>query len=895
MARVHFQFVWTIAVLAGFLRAAEPARDSPPTAAAMPGDDQAARAVRDLGDPSFAVRQQATEFLWRLGPVAEPALLQAFASDDPEVRVRARAILDRFRYGLFANTDPASAALINRFRAGDAGVQREVMVQLVKRGALKSILALAAAERNAELRSEWETHADDVLLAVVPPLLARGETRQAEELLRAGAQTADGMRHWSAYLSLAGKLDDEISRGSADGSDSKESLQRRTFQLRAHGDLDEASETAAQVSSELLGELLYEGRNWPVLARLHDERILRERLGADLEALGYAAAYHRLAGNQREFAKTISSIRDFAKRQEGHGWYAAEALLVNGQVDDALELMVPDNRAAAFQVRCVQQRYREAFELAGVPYPHGLTPSWFEQVVQRAEMPSRDSDERFRLAIYAARLLRDLGQPDAAANALEMMAAGTLSDRDGRRIRSIVEAECKLGLTAAALQHAAVSLAKDTHPYALSLLLPEEPAAARHWWDYFRQHAPELEIEERLRRVWGLLGPDEADRLGDRAADELIASAREKAQAYDSETRQMWLETLARTCLHLGKRPTARGFYEAAAATSVDAALKVGDLWSEDQRWEQAAEWYEKACQLQPQNALALYLRGQALVRAGRPAEGQTFMARAKLLPLAGRSRHDLAAGMETHGFVEDAAEQWQLILRTGPFRQWQVFDAAKRTGNAVCATDPLTAAACWESMLLSCLSRRMAFIEIGGYIQIPFVIHKARARGLLAIGRNPDALQEIRLCQRYHPGDPSLAEDLVPVLETAGLPAEAEELFQSTFTHLHEICHDFPLSALHHNNLAWMAARCNRQLDEALRLARRAVELNPSSAAYLDTLAEVSYRLGQVEDAIGYEQRCVELEPDSPHYAAQLNRFRAAGDPRKTQAGRAAERNREG
>ena len=452
-----------------------------------------------------------------------------------------------------------------------------------------------------------------------------------------------------------------------------------------------------------------------------------------------------------------------------------------------------------------------------------------------------------------------------------------MQDRDGRRIRQVLDAECRLKLTESAAKHAAVSLAKDTHPYALSVLLPEDPGVARLWWDYFRQHAAHLKLEERMRQIGGMLKSDLFDRLSDRAAKELIASADEKSQAYEQDARQMWLEALGRTCLQLGYRREARQYYEAAAISSADSALKVGDLWFDDQQWQKAAQWYEKAWQMQPQNALPLYLQGQSQVRAGRESEGRTLIARAKLIPLAGRSRHDLAAGMETRGYAEDAAEQWKLILRTGPFRQWQIHDAAKRNGNIVCSTDPLTAAACWESMLLSCLSRRMAFIEIQGYIQIPFVIHKARARGLLQIGRAPEAVEEIQFSQRYSPGNTSLAEDLLPALEAAGLYAQADELFNTTFTHLREICHDFPQSARHHNNLAWMSARCNRQLEEALLLSRRAVELEPASAAYIDTLAEVSFRLGKIEDAVSHEQRCLEIEPDNAQYQEQLSRFRKA------------------
>ena len=35
------------------------------------------------------------------------------------------------------------------------------------------------------------------------------------------------------------------------------------------------------------------------------------------------------------------------------------------------------------------------------------------------------------------------------------------------------------------------------------------PGVARLWWDYFRQHAPHLDLEERLRQIRGLLRSDQ--------------------------------------------------------------------------------------------------------------------------------------------------------------------------------------------------------------------------------------------------------------------------------------------------------------------------------------------------------------------------------------------------
>jgi tetratricopeptide (TPR) repeat protein len=76
-------------------------------------------------------------------------------------------------------------------------------------------------------------------------------------------------------------------------------------------------------------------------------------------------------------------------------------------------------------------------------------------------------------------------------------------------------------------------------------------------------------------------------------------------------------------------------------------------------------------------------------------------------------------------------------------------------------------------------------------------------------------------------------------------------------------------------NNLAWLLARSGMAPEEALPLARRAVELAPDVAGYLDTLAEAQFRLGMVEDAIRTETRALELRPDDAFLKEQLERFR--------------------
>lgn len=92
-------------------------------------------------------------------------------------------------------------------------------------------------------------------------------------------------------------------------------------------------------------------------------------------------------------------------------------------------------------------------------------------------------------------------------------------------------------------------------------------------------------------------------------------------------------------------------------------------------------------------------------------------------------------------------------------------------------------------------------------------------------------------------------------------------------------------------NNLAWSMAEEGIRLDEALELAARAVKLDPDNPVFLDTYAEVNFRLGRPARAAAVIRRALEAEPvDGEHRAyleQQLARFtdaasRPTDQPRK-------------
>src|SRR5262245_11284796 len=100
-----------------------------------PEKDLIARAIDDLGAPSFESRQAATDLLWKAGAAAEPALQEAAKSTDPEVRTRAIALLARLRLGIRPETPPEVAALIDQFRYAESmPLRRQALAELQAKG-----------------------------------------------------------------------------------------------------------------------------------------------------------------------------------------------------------------------------------------------------------------------------------------------------------------------------------------------------------------------------------------------------------------------------------------------------------------------------------------------------------------------------------------------------------------------------------------------------------------------------------------------------------------------------------------------------------------------------------------------------------------------------------------
>ena len=114
-------------------------------------------------------------------------------------------------------------------------------------------------------------------------------------------------------------------------------------------------------------------------------------------------------------------------------------------------------------------------------------------------------------------------------------------------------------------------------------------------------------------------------------------------------------------------------------------------------------------------------------------------------------------------------------------------------------------------------------------------------------------------------------------LLRKRGAAAEADTLVEAAVKHYRERITEQPDEANAYNNLAWLLANTDRQLDEARRLSQKSLALAPDSAAYLDTLAEIHLRLGQPARAVEFEREAIALEPESLDLVERMKRFEEA------------------
>ncbi|HEV8379345.1 MAG TPA: hypothetical protein VGP99_10885 [Tepidisphaeraceae bacterium] len=814
-----------------------------------------ADAIAHLGDLDPAVRDKASKTLWQMGRDAEPAILEALKSDDPEVVARCREILIDFKYGIYPDTPQDIVAFVRAYRSGNPVQKRAAVQGLTRIGprAYPAAVRLARAEESYALRSQVFHELAQMGARGAIGFLSEGDFQSAEQCLEVGL--SDGLdrqtRSYITFLLLRGKADPKIAslRSEMELGDGISGAARLlAYLLRAKGDLSGARQAAEQSHDDrLLEGILLEQGDWKMLAGRHAKDGEEDK---NIEKLAFRAAYQRLAGHSQAAAATLDLIAKIPPRND-NPWPAAKALLLNDRPKEAIELLLNANQtSSALELLLAQQRYAEALELAAAA--------------------------RETKAIHLARIARTLhhlGEKERSAAALR--AAIELAPKGGMPAWvAVVDAEIRTGQRPNALTHAATALTQMNDPSSglFEKLFPKSASDAEALWPILRAQYSSEKPTEVMSRLDDLV----ADKW---PRDQLIKLTRDICEGkIDASDRPRLLRAAVNVLQKAGLNDESEACSLALSEISNDQRDLVALAGSAvvKKEWNAAAELSIRAMEKDRSRAAPRYFRGYCLLQLGREKEGRELMDIALLLPLADDSdRYEFSEQLQKAGLADVAREQQEMILHTGDFAGWEMGNITRIMAHRASQQgDDLAAANLWERSTLPCLRDNTSFVDLAAYLGVPHLIHRTRARGLLKVGRIDDALAELRLCEEYLPGDINLAIDMAPALREANREKDLLDLVERTLQRQQSILATYPKAALIHNSAAWMLARCRLKLDIALAHAQKAVELEPQSAPILDTLAEIYFQLGQKDKAAAAIRTCIDLEPTVDRHKVQLKRF---------------------
>ena len=770
---------------------------------------------------------------------------------------------------------------------------RPLWQALISSGQVDVVWSLLALEPDDHKRRELTHRILTAPTGLVPHLILQGKLSEAAELLEENAVDDVGRLQLAAFLQLTGGATDRLSRAETD-----DELRLQTYLLRVGGDLESALLAAEKTNDTgLISAILVELHRWRDAAKLQQKDACPPPIPfpansrnstthpqhARAEQLSLLAAYHRLAGNQDGFQATLSELQQLAESEAADSdvrWFCVEALMINRQTErgmQMLESLFPERAANLYITR---RQFDKAFEL--FHWREEVSRVWFDS------LPGNSILDKFGNAITVATTLDRLGHREQAAEIVEMLQSiaaeqplGNSTSSPGRQcwVRLSV-AFVRLGRLEDAWRAAAKSqFNADSTPGTISPLYGRRAREAYGLFRLFRTVYPDDSATAALSRLHHVMHPSAEP--SKEQLQSLVDDLGKLSTGTSAAQRASFHAAVGDICRGRGKLKLALPCYESAYrlddtlnSNTTHVAYCYADVLYETQQFERAAAIYETTWQRDHEQLLALYLSGTALLQTDDgKQEGERRRQLAHQMALESNARRQLASGLAERGFHDEARQQYESILRMAAPGHWEWNDAAQHLGDYLIAVD-LPAAILWrEHALLDDLRTNFYLRNDNDLLTLPNSVAVLDAQAAIAAGDFEQVQAVVTAALESLPANVVLAEELVPLLDAAQQAAAANALFDSVYTYHSKLLKQHPDSAMLHNDIAWLAARCDRRLDASLAHAEFAVSNFPHNASYQDTLAEVHHKLGNREKALEHSRRAIQLDPRNPTLQANHQR----------------------
>ncbi len=836
--------------------------------------------VRRLSSDSFREREDATRALWEKGDAVLDVLRAAGDSDDPERAKRARGVLEKVELRITPETPPEVFEQIRRYRTAPQNLKANHIHELRRMKAYFQLLKLYSMEKRPEVRAEIAGSIRGIALMGAREALAADDFVTAESLLRMSAKEPNDLIALAWVYRSMGKLGEGMEDPPAPDDVATEDW--KITLLRVRGDLDGAAKLA--------------------------EESKRSRLLAGLKVLqGDPTPWIRQNGGGERGAQTLPAYIDIAlKRWEGkkvkESDFAPLLQILKARDSNEHDQAVASLAALGRLAEVEKYQAQESPELA---FQHYLSQ---ERIGEALKTMNLDPDKPDYVAWVAERfgkLMEDDENEDGSESArIELLLVAGFLEKRGLS-KELNEAY------SAPLAKYALEIPDGFHDFLISLFdsvtgAPTFAAATGVIWAgddenrwgelYSMAFGEEEEVAEWLAWIVEIEpGVSQADKFQGMLALFDVGSDPEGL-------RGKWMEKAWKAIEKSGEREKL-GHLErirmlAVAQQDVATALKTRDAMDAESkasvRWPSIDKYYSAASRWK--EAVEILDDGGEAVK-GTPEYHAYLAATLRRAGFEKRAaEHDTLAEKLSLGYSPSCSRIGNLYVYGGDVKRAEIWyrraalHADASDSDFVVALDTYArsmfedgrweiAASCYEAMVQAYASEQFSGGLLTSYSKARLHADLSKALAVLPDDRER-AIELLEGIHRNFKTDGILADDFFPMLRKAGLNKELEKWFSESWAQISAVTERFPDCDNTRNTAAWLASRARMKLPEAEKHLQNALAKNPGQAAYLDTMAEVRFAMGDRAGAVKWSELSLLRYPliDTPYdtmIRKQHDRFR--------------------
>lgn len=842
--------------------------------------------IRRLASESYAERVDATRQLWAEGASAKADLLKAARSRDPEVAMRARDLIRKINLGIEPDTDPKIIELTDNYRTASATEKNTIYHELRSLRAWRQILRLYAIETDMTLKTNLARMIDSIALVAARERIAKGDNDGALEYLEMARDTENGLIAIAAFHRASGTLEGEI-EALGEPTDANAWLWQAAMH-RAAGDADAAATAARKAGNERVAATMdmLMGNPLPWLKHAGSEQ-----QGQDAMVARYAQAAAARWRGEPWSAELNQIRRQLRSTEDATRMAAISHLFLLGDVEPAWKHFADEYPEEAFASFDSLERLDEALAVVGVDgEPSEIKKSLLDLLSKVCVPPGKAlDDEEIRENVLTqcvgicgflerrgmASLLDEVVLPKALKFAeihqsrfIDLISGffGVSGSRSAAPELALRIASAWAGDDPERWNEMRIAAFGDEHEYML-------------WWELLQEVDDKAPPALRMQAMLAIFG-----------------YTRDREELYQSWIDAIWAHAAdadrAATVLPLF------GFLSA-TVTDIDLFQRIRSVRAVDNPVEDDAEssqvnllvdaalgHWDDVAELFLQQIAVLAQRGDAraelhayasvsLRNAGRVEDANAHESWVESLAL-GDARTNLAVAQAfAFGRDYDRAFHWyrRAVMESAPgdnrFRQaldGYLVELLERRDYALVASCSEVLAQ-WESK-----EPNFGFAP-AMLVRIRQQSDFGRAMAMLT-DRRSEAISLLRSAHGIAPTDGALADHFFPSLLESPLQELRKELFEISWRKITANLTRFPDADNTMNTAVWFASRAGLRLEEAKVMQQRALKLWPRSAAYLDTLAEVYFALGNRREAVRLGRLALRYIPHDPMIIRQHERF---------------------